>query len=120
MASSVLITTASLVLLALLMVHIASFTGPAGVTERVHNTIDGGVFSMRGVEVPLPSSFTGIPAIDGWLSIVVVVFSQLQLYPADPPAYWQSLVFLTELAGVYAIFLAESCRDVNRSTVLRW
>lgn len=69
--------------------------------------------------VPLRASFYHAPVLDDALSHITIAFAQLQLWPADPSAWWQSLVFLTEYAGLYAVLLLEGCRVGNKGSLLQ-
>lgn len=104
---------APLVLVAAIMLRAVTFAEP--MADLINGMQQRGLFSMRGVEAPLLASFYGVPVLDEALSHITVAFAQLQMHPADPGAYWQSLVFLTEYAGLYAVLLWESCRGGYRT-----
>lgn len=94
--------------LALVMIRAAIFAEP--MADFIAGMQQCGHFSMRGVKVPIIASVYKVPILDTALSHITVAFAQLQMYPADPGAYWQSLVFLTEYGSLYAILFWESCR----------
>ncbi|KAI6765375.1 hypothetical protein HG530_006445 [Fusarium avenaceum] len=69
-------------------------------------------FTAPGVEVPLITKFYGVPVLDDIFAVVTVAFTNLQFF-IDEKAYWQSLVFLTDFAGMYAVILIEAFRPGN-------
>jgi hypothetical protein len=75
-------------------------------------------FNWNGLEVPILTTFYGIPIIDQMFSPITIIFAQLQFF-TDPRSYWQSLVFVTDYAGMYTLFILESCRQSSKGTVFR-
>ena len=80
----------------------AESIGPI-IEERVQSS----VFKAPEVNVPLIKNFYGVPGLDDIFNVVTVAFTNLQFF-FDKKAYWQSLVFLTEFAGLYAVIMVES------------
>ncbi|CAI6092521.1 unnamed protein product [Clonostachys chloroleuca] len=88
------------------------------ITIAFESMLEDGQFSLNGVKAPLMKTFYGIGILDETLSRVCVGFAQLLLFPADPKGYWQLFLFLTEFAGLYGIFILESCRGAHRRSIL--
>jgi hypothetical protein len=76
------------------------------IIEEIVNT---SVFTGPAVNVHVIKSFYGIPVLDDIFNVVTVAFANLQFY-FDEKAYWQSLVFLTDFAGMFCVVLLESYR----------
>ncbi|KAJ6447289.1 Dimeric alpha-beta barrel [Purpureocillium lavendulum] len=72
-------------------------------------------FDIGAAGVPLTKRFYGFRPIDDVFGQITVAFALLQ-FGHDANAYWQSLVFLTDFAGLYAIILLESSRRAYRSS----
>lgn len=70
--------------------------------------------AINGQNLHLLDSFYGLPVFDDIFGNICAAFSLLQIFPEEHGAYWQSLVFLTEYAGIYAILLLEGSRNVNK------
>ncbi|KAF4466733.1 hypothetical protein FALBO_6398 [Fusarium albosuccineum] len=75
--------------------------------------------SPEGVDVGIIKEFYRIPILDGIFAHITVAFAQLQFF-TDQKAYWHSLVFLTDFAGMYAVGLIESYRPANKFPALRF
>lgn len=75
-------------------------------------------FDLGGVSSPIITKFYGVPLVDDILANITTAFAQMQFY-SDPTLYWQSLIFLTDYAGMYAVLLLESCRDTPRSALFQ-
>ncbi|KAH7131125.1 hypothetical protein EDB81DRAFT_728181 [Dactylonectria macrodidyma] len=94
-----------------------------GMAEPIAPTLDNireaSLFDWNGVKVPVRRGFYGIGLLDEIFGPITVVFGQLQFF-GDQRAYWQSLVFLTDYAGMYAIFFLESFRPSNRGTLFQF
>ncbi|UNI13366.1 hypothetical protein JDV02_000116 [Purpureocillium takamizusanense] len=106
-----------IVALALLMaraVLMAETSGP--LIERMH---ERSRFEFRDASAALTRRFYGVTLIDELFSPITAAFALLQ-FGVDSSAYWQSLVFLTDFAGIYAILLLESSRGMYRATVFRY
>lgn len=84
----------------------AFFMSPP-ITDFMTNILDKGVFNAHGQAIPMLRSFYRVPIVDEVFSQIVPAFAQLQFF-TDPVAYWQTLVFLTDHAALYAILLFES------------
>lgn len=78
----------------------------APVLERI---VERRHFDLGGVSAPIITEFYGVPLLDQIFTQITTAFAQLQFY-SDPLLYWQSLVFLTDYAGMYAILLFEASR----------
>ncbi|KAK7428043.1 hypothetical protein QQZ08_005475 [Neonectria magnoliae] len=76
-------------------------------------------FNWNGMSVPILREFYGIAWLDEVFSHITIAFAQLQFFN-DQRAYWQSLVFLTDFAGMYAVLFLESCRPANRKTLFQF
>ncbi|CAH0055399.1 unnamed protein product [Clonostachys solani] len=98
------------------MAYIFSFA-PV-ITVAFESMLEDGQYSLNGVQAPLRKTFYGIDFLDQILSRVCVGFAQLLLFPADPKGYWQLFLFLTEFAGLYGIFILESCRGAHRRSII--
>ncbi|KAF7558091.1 hypothetical protein G7Z17_g134 [Cylindrodendrum hubeiense] len=85
----------------------------------LNNMLDTSLFDWNGVSAPIIREFYGIGLVDLVLGHITVAFAQLQFF-SDQRAYWQSLVFLTDFAGMYAILLLESCRPSNQKTLFHF
>ena len=83
------------------------------ITDFMTNILDQGVFKANGQSIPMLRSFYKIPIVDQVFSQIVPAFAQLQFF-TDPVAYWQTLVFLTDHAALYAILLFESNKPETR------
>ncbi|KAJ3549578.1 hypothetical protein NM208_g436 [Fusarium decemcellulare] len=68
---------------------------------------------------PIAPEFYRIPILDEIFAHITVAFAQLQFF-TDQKAYWHSLVFLTDFAGMYAVGLIESYRPANKFPALRF
>lgn len=91
----------------------AESIGPI-IEERVQRS----VFKAPDVNVPLIKNFYGIPGLDDVFNVVTAAFANLQFF-FDKKAYWQSLVFLTDFAGMYAVIMVESFRPGNTFLVAK-
>ncbi|KAF4984062.1 hypothetical protein FZEAL_675 [Fusarium zealandicum] len=85
----------------------------AGILESSRFTATG------GVDVAIINEFYGIRILDEIFAHITVAFAQLQFF-TDPRAYWHSLIFLTDFAAMYAVFLVESYRPANKFLLLRF
>ncbi|KAM0287357.1 hypothetical protein ACHAO9_007761 [Fusarium lateritium] len=93
-----------------LMTRAFAMAQPIGpVIEKMVQTSS---FTAPRVEVPLITRFYGVPILDDILAVVTVAFANLRFF-IDEKAYWQSLVFLTDFAGMYAVILIEAFRPGN-------
>jgi hypothetical protein len=77
-----------------------------------------GRFKANGLSVPLRSSLYHVDLIDEIVSFVAALFAQI-IIGSDSITYWQALTFLTDFAGMYAVFLIESSRRVNNLTFMQ-
>ncbi|KAH6992981.1 hypothetical protein EDB82DRAFT_427542 [Fusarium venenatum] len=86
----------------------ALMTRAFGMAEPIGPTIEEmvktSVFIGPGFNVPIIKGFYGIPVLDDIFDVVTSAFVHLQFY-FDEKAYWQSLVFLTDFAGIPVVFL---------------
>ncbi|GJN69675.1 hypothetical protein PLICBS_003725 [Purpureocillium lilacinum] len=76
-------------------------------------------FEFGDVSAALTKRFYGVTIVDELFGQITIAFALLQ-FGVDSSAYWQSLVFLTDFAGIYAIVLLESSRYVYRASVFRY
>ncbi|KAL7945137.1 hypothetical protein V8C42DRAFT_70947 [Trichoderma barbatum] len=70
---------------------------------------------QNGTSVPILKSLYRVPGLDDALSKVAITFCQLIFYD-DPRMWWQCVVFLTDYAGLCAIYMLESLRNANKGT----
>ncbi|KAF5026600.1 hypothetical protein F66182_1326 [Fusarium sp. NRRL 66182] len=107
-----------LLALAALMARTFSMVEPIG--PILHEMVENSLFTASGgVEVPVIKAFYGFPALDNIFEVITVAFAQLQFF-TNHEAYWQSLVFLTDFAGMYAVILVESYRPGNTFPAIRF
>lgn len=78
-------------------------------TLRATPSVEIGDQSFR-----LLDSVFGLPVVDDIFAAITGAFSLVHIFPEEHGAYWQSLVFLTEYAGIYAILLVEGSRGLNK------
>ncbi|KAF4972602.1 hypothetical protein FSARC_875 [Fusarium sarcochroum] len=104
--------------LSALMTRAFAMAEPIGplLQEMVQNSV---FTAPGGVEVPVIQGFYRIPLLDNIFAVVTMAFGQLQFF-TDQKAYWQSLVFLTDFAGMYAVVLIESYRPGNKFPAIRF
>ncbi|KAM0350969.1 hypothetical protein ACHAPU_002747 [Fusarium lateritium] len=100
-----------------LMTRAFAMAEPVG--PVIEEMVKTSTFTAPGVAVPLVTKFYGVPVLDDIFSIVTVAFTNLQFF-VDEKAYWQSLVFLTDFAGMYAVILIESYRPENKFIVSKY
>lgn len=95
-----------------LMIRAFTFADPAVSThmEKVRATPS---FELNNQTFRLLDSFFGLPILDDIFAGNTAAFALAHVFPEQIGAYWQSLVFMTEYAGIYALFLLEGCRGVN-------
>ncbi|KAF5664971.1 hypothetical protein FHETE_6831 [Fusarium heterosporum] len=85
----------------------------------IEEMVKSSTFTAPGVAVPIVTKFYGVPILDGIFAVVTVAFANLQFF-VDEKAYWQSLVFLTDFVGMYAVVLIESYRPGNKFIVSKY
>ncbi|GKU06415.1 hypothetical protein FLAG1_08105 [Fusarium langsethiae] len=85
----------------------------------IEEMVKTSVFNGPGVDVPIIKSFYGVPVLDDIFNVVTVAFANLQFY-FDEKAYWQSFVFLTDFAGMYAVVQLESYRPGNTFLISKY
>lgn len=102
--------------LSAVMIRAAIIARPCG--PVFDNIIETRQFDMGGVTSPIITVFWGIPLLDEIYAHITVAFAQMQFF-SDPVLYWQSLVFLTDYAGMYAILLLESFRRAPKSALFQ-
>ena len=91
----------------------AESIGPV-IEQRVRTS----VFRAQEGNVALIKNFYGVPGLDDIFNVVTAAFANLQFF-FDKKAYWQSLVFLTDFAGMYAVIMVESFRPGNTFLVAK-
>ncbi|KAI5459318.1 hypothetical protein BGZ63DRAFT_390708 [Mariannaea sp. PMI_226] len=106
-----------ILVLSMIMVNAFSFAEPFG--YAIERVLDNSLFEWNGLEVPIIRNFYGLQFIDAVFAPITVAFAQLQFF-GDERAYWQSLVFLAEFAGIYAILFFESLRPVHSGTLFAY
>lgn len=84
----------------------------------IERTMNESWYDWQGVRMPIIQDFYGIPFLDEMISPLTIIFGQMQFF-SDPPFYWQALIFLTEVSGLYAILLLESYRKANQATLFQ-
>ncbi|KAH8667754.1 hypothetical protein BGZ61DRAFT_592543 [Ilyonectria robusta] len=112
---------------ALLALPILALSGVMGkafamgepIAPVLNRILETSVFDLNGMSVPVIKKFYGIGLLDEIFGHITVAFAQLQFF-TDQRAYWQSLVFMTDYAGIYAILFFESCRPSNRKTIFQF
>jgi hypothetical protein len=72
-------------------------------------------FNINGNILPIKRHFYGITELDNLVALLSTVFTQF-ISGFDPISYWQTFVFVTDCAGMYAIWLFESTRNANKWT----
>ncbi|KAI1072004.1 hypothetical protein LB507_005135 [Fusarium sp. FIESC RH6] len=92
----------------------AESIGPV-IEQRVQTS----VFRAQEGNVALIKNFYGVPGLDDIFNVVTAAFANLQFF-FDKKAYWQSLVFLTDFAGMYAVIMVESFRPGNTFLVAKY
>ncbi|KAK6711219.1 hypothetical protein SNK05_005645 [Fusarium graminearum] len=85
----------------------------------IEEMVKTSVFTTSSATIPIIKGFYGIPVLDGIFNVVTVAFANLQFY-FDEKAYWQSLVFLTDFAGMYAVVQLEAYRPGNTFIVSKY
>lgn len=102
--------------LSAVMMRAITMVEPIGpVLERV---VERKYFDLGGVSAPILTEFYGVPLLDQVFTQITAAFAQLQFY-SDPILYYQSFVFLTDYAGMYAILLLESTRGAPKLAVFQ-
>ncbi|KAH7123281.1 hypothetical protein B0J13DRAFT_599065 [Dactylonectria estremocensis] len=89
------------------------------IAPTLENILETSLFDWNGMNVPVLREFYGIGLLNEIFGPITVAFAQLQFF-GDQRAYWQSLVFLTDYAGMYAILFLESLRPSNRKTLFQF
>ncbi|UPK95279.1 hypothetical protein LCI18_006214 [Fusarium solani-melongenae] len=127
MSSTALVATESRLWRALFALPILAFSGlmirafamgePVG--PVIQNMLENSQFTWSGGNVKILQEFYGITLLDEIFAHITVAFAQLQFF-SDPRAYWHSLVFLTDFAGMYMVFLIESYRPANGFPLVRF
>jgi hypothetical protein len=84
----------------------------------IQNMLENSYFTWDGGSVKILKEFYGITLLDEIFAHITVAFAQLQFF-SDPRAYWHSLVFLTDFAGMYMVFLIEGYRPANKFPLVR-
>ncbi|KPM41950.1 hypothetical protein AK830_g4627 [Neonectria ditissima] len=109
----------ALPILALAGIMARAFAMAEPIGPVLENILETAHFDWNGMSVPILREFYGIKLLDEIFSHITIAFAQLQFFN-DPRAYWQSLVFLTDFAGMYAVLFLESCRQTNRKTLFQF
>jgi hypothetical protein len=91
---------------------------PTASMQGIVDIIKAGKITWNGGEVTVIKSFYGIQAVDDAILPIVVVFSQWDM-GFDVQSTWQTVTFLIDFAGMYAVFLMESARRANNITVFQ-
>jgi hypothetical protein len=104
-------------MLAMTMMRVFTMVGPHG--EEVDESLAHGSVTVDGTTVPFRRSFYGIPLVDEIFAPITVSFFTF-ISDASLPSYWQSLLFLTEYGGIYAVLLLEATRPINRSSIFQF
>jgi hypothetical protein len=99
------------------LIGVAFSSSGSMLPDALAPTIEAGFFSANGAEARLLPAVYGIGLLDSALGPITAAFSYLNLYPADPPTWWLSLVFLSEFAGIYAVLLLEASRPAYKWSV---
>jgi hypothetical protein len=99
-----------------LMVRAFAMGEPVG--PVIQNMLEDSYFTWDGGSVKILKEFYGITLLDEIFAHITVAFAQLQFF-SDPRAYWHSLVFLTDFAGMYMVFLIEGYRPANKFPLVR-
>ena len=107
-----------ILLLSPLMIHACVSFGPPlpAIFQSMQKT---GYYTSGDVSVRLLDSFYRIPGLDDALAHITVAFAQVQMWPADEKAWWQTFTLLIEWAGVYTILMLEGSRKGNRGSVFQ-
>ncbi|EEU34705.1 uncharacterized protein NECHADRAFT_52723 [Fusarium vanettenii 77-13-4] len=107
MSSTVSVATESRLWRALFALPILAFAGlmirafamGEPIAPVLQNMLENSQFTWDGGSVKILKEFYGIPPLDEIFAHITVAFAQLQFF-SDPRAYWHSLVFLTDFAGI--------------------
>jgi hypothetical protein len=99
------------------LIGVAFMSARSMLPDALSSTIESGLFSANGAEARLLPAVYGIGPLDEALRPITAAFSYLNLYPADPPTWWLSLVFLSEFAGIYAVLLLEASRPAYKWSI---
>ncbi|KAL6701338.1 hypothetical protein J3F84DRAFT_354531 [Trichoderma pleuroticola] len=70
---------------------------------------------QNGTSVPILKGLYRVPGLDDALTQVAITFCQL-IFDDDPRMWWQCVVFITDYAGLTALWMLESLRNANRGT----
>ncbi|KAI8712926.1 hypothetical protein NCS52_01392300 [Fusarium sp. LHS14.1] len=109
----------ALPILALAGLMIRAFAMGEPIAPALQNMLENSQFTWDGGSVKILKEFYGIPLLDEIFAHITVAFAKLQFF-SDPRAYWHSLVFLTDFAGMYMVFLIEGYRPANKFPLVRF
>ena len=88
----------------------------SGSVPAFERMLDNEEFDVAGNKLHIRNKFYGVgEVIDQTIGLFAVIFTQT-ISGCDPISYWQSFIFLTDYAGMYAVFLFECARGANRWT----
>ncbi|KAL5095632.1 hypothetical protein Trisim1_000402 [Trichoderma cf. simile WF8] len=75
-----------------------------------------GLYTLQnGTTIPILKGLYGVPGLDDAITQVAITFCQL-IFHDDQRMWWQCVVFLTDYAGLTALWMLESLRTANRGT----